>query len=881
MTTEETGRTPGTTGTDEAGRDNRRAWIGVDHPHYKWVALTNTTVGMLLATINSSIVLISLPGIFTGIRLDPLQPANVSYLLWMLMGYMLVTAVLVVALGRLGDMMGRVRIYNAGFLIFTLTSVILSLDPFHGSGGALWLIGWRIVQAVGGSMLMANSAAILTDAFPAHQRGMALGVNMVAGIAGSFLGLVLGGALVTWNWRSVFWVNVPIGLIGTVWAYKSLRETGVRRPGRMDWWGNITFAVGLTALLAGITYGIQPYGGHTMGWTNPWVLAGLIGGLALLAAFCVVEMKVSEPMFPLRLFRDAAFAGGNAATLLGAIARGGLQFMLIIWLQGIWLPLHGYDYADTPLWAGIYMLPLTIGFLLAGPVSGALSDKFGARLFAAAGFVVMAASFAGLLLLPGDFTYWVFAALIFLNGLGGGLFAAPNTAIIMSSVPADARGAASGMRATFQNAGMVLSMGVFFSLMVAGLSGTLPHTLTSGLTAQGVPAGAAHTVAQLPPVGVLFAAFLGYNPIQHLLGPSILSHLPAGAAANLTGREFFPHLISQPFHNGLVVVFSLAIAMSLAAAAASLIRGRAATTTVRPAVAAPVTPAGTPVAPSAAPRPRPTAAASEPLAASVGARNAGTLRGLVRDQAGDPLARATLTLVDQHGRQKHLARSHEDGTYTLPEPEPGAYLLVVSAEAHRPRAVHVTVGEEAVCTDITLTGIGGLRGTVRDVDGIPVAGATVTVTGADGDVVTSAKTGPDGGYAITDLHAGTFTVRVQAPGHRPHVQEVDTGRAGAPTHDVTLVPAAGAGGAVRHEHTGRPVADARVTLLDARGQVVASTTTTADGTYALDDLAPGVYTVVAAGFPPVSAEVTLGSGGAHQLDLHVDHDADAAGGQSS
>ncbi|MFI5976054.1 MFS transporter [Streptomyces sp. NPDC051452] len=533
---------------------------------------------MLLATINSSIVLISLPGIFTGIRLDPLQPANVSYLLWMLMGYMLVTAVLVVALGRLGDMMGRVRIYNAGFLIFTLTSVVLSLDPFHGGSGAMWLIGWRIVQAVGGSMLMANSAAILTDAFPARQRGMALGVNMVAGIAGSFLGLVLGGALVTWNWRSIFWVNVPIGLIGTVWAYKSLHETGIRRPGRMDWWGNTTFAIGLTALLAGITYGIQPYGGHTMGWTNPWVLAGLIGGVVMLAAFCVVEMKVAEPMFPLRLFRNAEFAGGNAATLLGSIARGGLQFMLIIWLQGIWLPLHGYDYADTPLWAGIYMLPLTVGFLLAGPVSGALSDRFGARLFAASGFLVMAVSFAGLLVLPGDFSYWVFAALIFLNGLGGGLFAAPNTSIIMSNVPADARGAASGMRATFQNAGMVLSMGVFFSLMVAGLSGTLPHTLSTGLTAQGVPAGAAHTVAGLPPVGVLFAAFLGYNPIQHLLGPDILGHLSPSASAHLTGREYFPHLISQPFHDGLVVVFSLAIAMSLAAAAASLVRSRPAAT---------------------------------------------------------------------------------------------------------------------------------------------------------------------------------------------------------------------------------------------------------------------------------------------------------------
>lgn len=294
-----------------------------DHPRYKWVALSNTTLGTLVATINSSIVLISLPAIFNGIGLNPLEPGNVSYLLWMLMGYLLVTAVLVVTLGKLGDIHGRVRIYNAGFLVFTLTSVALSLDPMAGGGGALWLIGWRVAQAVGGSMLMANSAAIITDAFPARQRGMALGVNIVAGIAGSFVGLVLGGVLAEWNWHSIFWVNVPIGLLGTLWAYRSLRDTGLRRPARIDWWGNLTFAVGLTALLAGITYGIQPYGGHTMGWTDPWVLAGLLGGTATLVAFCLIERQVAEPMFPLRLFRNRTFTGGNVATLLGSVARGG------------------------------------------------------------------------------------------------------------------------------------------------------------------------------------------------------------------------------------------------------------------------------------------------------------------------------------------------------------------------------------------------------------------------------------------------------------------------------------------------------------------------------------------------------------------------------
>jgi MFS family permease len=542
--------------------------------HYKWVALSNTTLGMLMATVNASIVLISLPTIFRGIRLNPLLPANSSYLLWMLMGYLLVQAVLVVTLGRLGDMFGRVRMYNAGFAVFSLGSVILALDPMMGAGGALWLIGFRVLQAVGGAMLMANSTAILTDAFPAEERGFALGINMVAGISGSFIGLVAGGLLSEVSWRLIFWFSVPIGVLGTIWAYKSLRETSERQAATIDWWGNSTFAAGLTAILAAIVYGIEPYGGHTMGWTNPWVLAGLIGGAALLTVFGMVERRATEPMFHLELFRVRAFAAGNIAQGLNAIARGGMQFMLIIWLQGIWLPQHGYAYKDTPLWAGIYLLPLTVGFLIAGPVSGWLSDRYGARLFSTGGLVIVALSFLGLLLLPTNFPYLAFAALIMLSGIGSGLFASPNVAAIMNSVPARQRGAANGMRATFQNSGMVLSIGLFFSLMILGLSSSLPTSLYQGLTANGVPAAAAHQVASLPPVGVLFAAFLGYNPIQSLLGSSTLSHLTAAQQAHLTGRGFFPSLISGPFHHGLVVVFSLAIAMSLIGAVASLSRGR-------------------------------------------------------------------------------------------------------------------------------------------------------------------------------------------------------------------------------------------------------------------------------------------------------------------
>jgi MFS family permease len=541
---------------------------------YKWTALSNTTLGVLMATIDGSIVIISLPAIFRGIGLDPLSPANIGYLLWMILGYLLVSAVLVVALGRLGDMFGRVRMYNLGFVVFSAASLALSLDPFRGAGGALWLIGWRVVQGVGGAMLTANSAAILTDAFPLEQRGMALGVNQITALAGQFLGLLAGGLLAEIDWRAVFWVSVPIGVFGTIWSYVSLREVGSPARARIDWAGNLTFIGGTTALLAAITYGIQPYGGHSTGWTNPLVVTGLSLGVALLVAFCVVERHVAEPMLQLSLFRVRAFAAGNLAALLIAVARGGMQFMLIIWLQGIWLPLHGYAFERTPLWAGIYMLPLTAGFLVAGPVSGLLSDRFGSRLFATGGLVLVSAAFVGLMALPVDFAYWLFALLLFLSGIGQGMFSAPNTSAIMSSVPRAQRGVASGMRATFQNSGSALSIGVFFSLMIAGLAGTLPHTLSAGLQAQDVPAADAAHVAGLPPVSTLFAAFLGDNPIGHLLGSAgILAGLPTHDRLTLTGKAFFPQLVSGPFHHGLVLVFSSAATMAAIAAVGSALRG--------------------------------------------------------------------------------------------------------------------------------------------------------------------------------------------------------------------------------------------------------------------------------------------------------------------
>jgi MFS family permease len=550
------------------------ASIPDDHrSRYRWIALSTVTVGTLMVFINQSIVLISLPAIFRGIDLNPLTPGNTGYMLWMLMGFMVALAVLVVTLGRIGDMFGRVRIFNLGFAVFTTFSILLAVTWLTGTAAALWLITMRIGQGVGGAMLFANSSAIITDAFPADQRGLGLGINNVAAVAGSFVGLVLGGLLAPVEWHLVFLISVPFGVIGTLWAYVKLEDRGVRTPAQIDWLGNLTFAAGLILVLVGITYGLLPYGGHTMGWSSPMVLGAIFGGIAILVVFGVIETKVAHPMFRLTLFRIRAFSAGNVASFLASLSRGGLMFMLVIWLQGIWLPLHGYTFSQTPLWAGIYMIPLTVGLLLAGPVSGILADRYGARPFATGGLVLVAITFIALIQLPVNFSYWVFAALIFLNSIGMGMFIAPNQTGIMNSLPASQRGAGAGMAGTFNSSAQVLSIGIFFTLMILGLASLLPGALYHGLTSQGVSASVATRVSHLPPVGSLFAAFLGYNPMQVLLGHAELAHLPHATATYLTSRQFFPHLIAPAFSRGLTEAFSFAAAVCILGAFASMLRG--------------------------------------------------------------------------------------------------------------------------------------------------------------------------------------------------------------------------------------------------------------------------------------------------------------------
>lgn len=538
------------------------------------MVLVNTTLGILMATINQSILVISLPQIFRGIHLQPLAPQNSSYFLWIMMGLILVTAVLVVSLGRVGDMYGRVRMYNLGFAIFTVFSILLSITWMTGAGAAMWIILMRVGQGVGASFIFANSSAIITDAFPPDQRGRAQGINGMALVTGSFLGLIMGGLLAPIEWHLVFLVSVPFGLFGTLWAYRKLEDNGVRVATSIDWWGNITFALGLVFVLVGIVYGIQPYGGHPMGWTNPLVYGMVASGVALLVVFVVIEAHVEDPMFNLSLFRIRAFTSGVLASLMSATGRGGLQFMLIIWLQGIWLPEHGYSFTKTPFWAAIYLIPLMVGFLLVGPIAGILADRVGARGLTTIGMLGNGVCYLLLELLPMHFNYLPFAVILVAYSVSSGLFFTPNQMAVMNSLPAAERGSGGGMNGTFMNTAQVLSIGIFFSLVTVGLVSELPAHLFHGLVAEGVPATTAHRIANTPPVGALFAAFLGANPMGTLVPHHVLHVIGSARAHYITGRTFFPTLVAPAFKRGLAYVFDFAAAASLIGAVASFSRGR-------------------------------------------------------------------------------------------------------------------------------------------------------------------------------------------------------------------------------------------------------------------------------------------------------------------
>ncbi len=541
---------------------------------YKWVVMINVLMAGLMSSINGSITMISLPAIFNGIHIDPLT--SFQYLLWILMGYGLVTATLMLGFGRLSDLHGRVKLFKIGFLIFTVGSILLYLTPSTGDAGAIEIIVFRILQAVGAAFLMANSSAILTDAFPVNERGKALGINTISFTSGQFIGLLLGGILAVYDWRFVFLVSVPVGIVGTIWSFLKLKEISIKpTETKFDIFGNLVFIASITSILLAITYGLMPYGNDPMGWGNPWVIAALAIGLILLAAFPFIENRVKNPMFRMDLFKIKSFTYANVAGFLNALGRGGMMFMVIILLQGIWLPLHGYSYESTPFWAGVYMLPLTFGFILMGPISGMLSDKYGPRWIATMGMVLATVAFLILASLPYNFNYIELGLTLFLMGIGGGMFGSPNSASIMNSVAPQDRGVASGMMTTVMMTAFTVSMAMFFTIVIVGITQRFPAAMTSSLTSIGAMQ-LAPVLSNIPPTGALFSAFLGFNPVGTILSglpTQFVASIPSGTLTTLTGTTWFPQTLADAFMPALRMSFYIGAVFCALAAILSGLRG--------------------------------------------------------------------------------------------------------------------------------------------------------------------------------------------------------------------------------------------------------------------------------------------------------------------
>jgi EmrB/QacA subfamily drug resistance transporter len=538
---------------------------------YKWTVLTNTTLGVIMSSLNTNIVMISLPTIFRGLNINPFTHNEFIYLLWILMGYSIVLATVLVTFGRLSDMYGRTRMYTLGFIIFTISSVLLSIVPDGSENtGALLLIIFRMVQAVGGGFIMVNSTALLTDSFPINERGKALGLNQSAFIVGSVLGLVAGGLLAGYNWHLVFIVNIPFALAGTLWSIFKLKESVPRKKVKIDYWGNITLASGLILISLGFTYALEPYGGSQLGWYNPWVISAFIFGLLFIIFFLFIEKRADNPLFNLSLFKIRPFAFGNLSLLFNSLARGAVSFLVTIWLQGIYLPLHGYSYTETPFWAGVYMLPMMLGMVSIAPLSGHLTDKYGARIFATTGMAIVGISLYLLTLLPYNFNLLEFELIIFINGLGNGLFASPNTTSIMNSISSKDRGTGNGMRMTFNNIGATISMAIFFSITITVFSQQVPEAMYNALI-NILPQSIAIYLSKLPPSGLLFATFLGMDPLQAIKNSSLL---PSSALKVLGSPTFLPSIIGPPFINGLRISIYISIILITIGTVFSALRGK-------------------------------------------------------------------------------------------------------------------------------------------------------------------------------------------------------------------------------------------------------------------------------------------------------------------
>jgi MFS family permease len=536
--------------------------------------LVNSFLGSLMASMTMSAIIIALPDILRGIGVNPMSPLGFASMMWLMFSYPLMVAVAVPIVGRLSDMYGRGKMFTIGDAIFTVMSTLLGIVPGYGSVAVAQMIAYRFVQGLGGSMMFTNSAAIITDVYPPHRRGVAMGIVSIAFSAGSIIGLVVGGVLAVVNWRLVFLVNTPIGIASTAWAYVTVYRLplGLRRV-RVDYLGASMLAASLVLLLLGITFGMLPSGNSMMSWGSPMVLGLIGGGLLLMALLIPVEMRTGEPILKINLFRIRPFTFGVLSALFLFLAQGANIFVLSLLLQAIYLPMHGVPYSETPLLAGIYLIPSSIANAVFAPVGGRLINRFGARVVSTIGAVLLGVSFELLTLLSLNFNYTLFAADLFLMGTGSGLFQSPNLVSIMSSVPQEDRSAASGLRASMQNIGLLMSFAVFLTLILVGSATALSTSISSALIKVGVPSDVVSELTRIPPAYALFAAFMGYDPMKFLMSQAGVD-LPGSVYAAVTKPTFFPSAIAPAMATGFIYAYHIAAIMAFTAAVFSYLRGR-------------------------------------------------------------------------------------------------------------------------------------------------------------------------------------------------------------------------------------------------------------------------------------------------------------------
>jgi MFS family permease len=436
-----------TTSDVTSDAQKKDAEVAAERDHgYQWTALSVTTVGALLASVQGSALLIALPNILTELH------ATFFTIMWVLIGYLLITTVLTPVIGRLADIWGRKRLYNSGFALFALGSLVggLAQPQFHGAD----LIVGRIIQGMGGALLVTNSTAIVADAFRKGQVGLGLGVNQIAGAAGFLVGPIIGGLLTEWSWRWVFLFNVPFAIFGALWGIWRLREpVRLASHQHIDWYGSAALTIGLTGVLLALSLFAFPMFGQT---ANMVILA--VGVLSLVL-FGLIEPRIKEPIVQLRLFRDRLFALANLSGLLNGVARGAVLFLLIFFLQG--------PYGQNPLAAGLLLIPFGAAFMVVGPLSGRLSDRVGSRVLAPLGLGISSLALLGLSTIGPSTPYWMLAVFMVLMGGGSGLFVSPNTNAIMSSVTPQTRGAAAGILAMLNNTGSMLSIAIVFPLALS------------------------------------------------------------------------------------------------------------------------------------------------------------------------------------------------------------------------------------------------------------------------------------------------------------------------------------------------------------------------------------------------------------------------------